>query len=130
MTVFDQLQTLVDSFRRDVQIARELESPNADDDLTIKTAIVGFSYHSPTDQWEHGHLDFVRVRIDRGYSASQLVEYGENGFNVGLFFALCIGYLLGLFQQDRISEQDFRVAEDQLPGLIMLHLGTLTEQPV
>ncbi|MGY8771237.1 MAG: hypothetical protein ACKVH8_22720 [Pirellulales bacterium] len=47
-----------------------------------------------------------------------------------LFFALSIGYLLGLYQEDKISEEEFKEAEQQIPGLIMLHLSQLTDKPV
>ena len=68
--------------------------------------------------------------MNRDYHEEELSEYGENGENVKLFFALSIGYILGLYQQDKITEDEFKEAEQQIPGVIMLHLPKLTDQPV
>jgi hypothetical protein len=129
MTYHDQLERLTIDFLRDIDIARSVESSNKEDDLAIKAAIVGFSYNSPTSDWAKGHYDFVRKRLDADYSSDQIDGYGEKGNNVRLFFALSIGFLLGLYQQQRISDDQFKEYEQQLPGLIMLHLPRLTEQP-
>ncbi|WZO99894.1 hypothetical protein EP7_001508 [Isosphaeraceae bacterium EP7] len=126
MTVFQQLQQLIETFERDIQLAKGLETTNADDDLAIKAAIVGFSYASATGEWAKGHFDFVRSRIEDDYSTEELREYGENSDNVKFFFALANGYLLGLYHQEEISNLDFKRAEAQIPGLILLHLGKLT----
>ncbi len=57
-------------------------------------------------------------------------SWGENGTNVRLFFSLAIGYLLGLYQHERISDDEFKVGELQIPGIIMMHLPRLIKQPV
>jgi hypothetical protein len=69
-------------------------------------------------------------RIEGDYDAESLEEYGENGTNVKLFFSLAMGYLLGLYQRERISEDEFNVGEQQIPGIIMLHLPRLIKQTV
>jgi hypothetical protein len=130
MTYHEQLEQLTIDFARDIDIARNVESSNQEDDLAIKAAIVGFSYNSPTSDWAKGHYDFVRSRLDADYSEVQLDEFGENGENVRLFFALAIGFLLGLYQQERVSDDQFKEVEQQIPGLILLHLPSLTAQPV
>jgi hypothetical protein len=129
MTYYDKLEQLTVDFARDIEIARNVKSSNPEDDLAIKAAIVGFSYNSPTTDWAKGHYDFVRNRLEASYSSELLVDYGENGENVRLFFALAIGFLLGMYQQERISDDQFKEGEQQIPGLIMLHLPRLTEQP-
>ena len=106
----------------------KLESNNPDDDLAIKVAIVGFSYNSPTVEWTKEHWDFVTPRLAREYPDEELSDYGNNGSNIKLFYALCLGFLLGLYQQGMISDGGFKVAEAQISGLVMLHLGKLTEQ--
>jgi hypothetical protein len=128
--MFDQLESLVGSFYRDIQIAKGVVSPNPEDDLAIKAAITGFSYNCPVEDWGKGHFDFVKTRIDRDYTPEFLADYGDNFENVKLFFALGIGFLLGLYQKDAISDEDFRIAELQIPGIIMQHLGSLTSHPV
>jgi hypothetical protein len=130
MAFNDQLKQLTINFARDIDIARRVESANQEDDLAIKAAIVGFSYNSPTSDWARGHHDFVRNRLDANYPSDKLSEFGKNCENVRLFFALAIGFLLGLYQQKRLSDDQFWESEQQIPGLIMLHLPRLTEQPV
>ncbi|MFN7291714.1 MAG: hypothetical protein ACK5YR_13730 [Pirellula sp.] len=129
MTYYEKLEQLTVDFARDIEIARNVESSNPEDDLAIKAAIVGFSYNSPTSDWAKGHYDFVNNRLEASYSREQLDDYGENGENVRLFFALAIGFLLGMYHQERISNDQFTEGEQQIPGLIMLHLPRLTEQP-
>jgi len=126
MTVFQQLERLAETFKSDVQSAQSLQSPNAEDDLPTKMAIVGFSYNSPTEEWDLGHFEFLKERRAREFSHGELIEYGENAENVEFFFALGIGYLLGLYHQNMIGDHDFHVAEIQMLGLVMLHLGKLT----
>jgi len=129
MSTYENLEQLVGTFQRDIRLAKDLESTNPEDDLAIKVAVVGFSYNSPTQDWAKGHYDFVNARLERDYHGKELAEYGDNAENVKLFFALGLGYLLGLYEQDKIGDDDFRIAEQQLPGLIMLHLPKLTAQP-
>jgi hypothetical protein len=130
MATYDELEQLVETFTRDIEIAKGVESTNPEDDLAVKAAVVGFSYNSSTGEWAKGHYDFLMRRIEADYDAESLEEYGENGTNVKLFFALAMGYLLGLYQHEKISEDEFKVGEQQIPGIIMLHLPKLMEQPV
>ena len=128
--MFQDLQNLIGTFYRDIKIAKGVVSPNVEDDLVIKAAVTGFCYNSPVDDWAKGHFDFVKTRIDRDYTPEELAEYGDNSENIKLFFALSMGFLLGLYQKDGISDQDFKTAELQIPGLIMLHLESLTSHSV
>ena len=130
METHDSLQQLVAVFERDIELARDLESTNPEDDLAIKAAVVGFSYNSPTGDWAKGHYDFLSSRLARDYNSEALAEFGDNAENVKLFFALAFGFLLGLYQQDQISDDEFKIAEQQIAGLIMLHLPELTAKPV
>jgi len=125
MSTFANLMQLANSFFRDVELARQLESSNPEDDLVMKTSIVGFSYNSPTQEWDKGHYEFVKARLERDYHDKELAEYGGN---VKLFFALGVGYLLGLYHQGKINDSEFKQAEQQIPGLIMYFLPQLTER--
>ena len=127
--MFRQLEQLIATFARDIQIARELQTPNEEDDLAVKLAIVGFSYNSPTDEWGKQHFDFLAARLGREFPPGELAEYGENSENVRLFFSLVVGYLLGAYHCGSLGDPDFRKAEASIAGLIMLHLGTLTGRP-
>lgn len=128
--MFNDLQRLVETFYRDVQIANGVVTPNPEDDIVIKVAITGFSYNSPVDDWARAHFDFVKSRIDRDYTPEELAEYGDNGQNIKLFFALSIGFLLGAYQKGDISDEDFKTAERQIPGIIMLHLPSFTSNSI
>ena len=128
--MFMNLQKLFGTFYRDIQIAKGVVTPNVEDDLVVKAAITGFSYNSPVDDWSKEHFDFVKTRVDRDYSPEELAEFGDNSENVKLFFALSLGFLLGVYQKGSISDEDFKTAEQQIPGLIMLHLARLTSRGV
>lgn len=128
-SVLSQLEQLVNTFERDVQLAKEINSPNDKDDLAIKMAIVGFSYNSRSDDWDLGHFEFVNDRLARNFAPNELAEYGPNGEHVRMFFALRIGYLLGLYHHKQITDEDFRIVELRLSGLIMFRLGQLTLRP-
>jgi hypothetical protein len=128
LSTFDGLKTLLDTFYRDIALARTLQSSNPHDDVAIRAAIVGFSYNSPTREWSKMHYEFVMYRLKRDYDDNKLSEYGRNAENVRLFFALSIGYLLGLYQQRTIGDAEFSHAEILIPGLIMQHLPRLTCQ--
>ncbi len=130
MTVVQQLEQRVGTFDRDIQLAKVLESPNDEDDLAVKAAIIGFSYSSSAGEWAKEHFDFVKAWIEHDYATEELAEYGENSENVKLFFALAIGYLLGVYEKGGISDQAFKMAEVQIPYLIMIHLGRLTAHRV
>lgn len=128
MSISESLSRLVDTFQRDLELARALTSVNPEDDLAMKASIVGFSYNSPTHEWCQEHFDFVKARLDRDYHDRELANYGGNAESVKHFFALGIGYLLGLYQKQLLSDAEFKEAEQQLPGLIMLNASRLTAQ--
>ena len=129
MTTYDELEQLLATFARDIEIAESIESANPEDDLAVKAAVVGFSYNSSTIEWTKAHFEFLVRRIESDYDAESLTEYGENGLNVKLFFSIAMGYLLGLFQKEKITEEEFTIAEQQIPGIIMMHLPRLIKMP-
>ncbi len=124
------LEKLVDAFPRDIGLARQVESPNPEDNLAIKTAIVGFSYKAATQQWSRGHYEFINQQLAAEFDDDRLAEYGENGENVRLFHALALGFLLGFYQQKAIDDQEFQIAQLQIAGLTMLHLPKITAVPL
>jgi hypothetical protein len=126
MSSISHIEQLVDDFHRDMDLAKSLESCNPQDDLVIKMAIVGFSYNSSTQDWAKDHYNMVTSRLGRDYHDTEIAEYGENGLNVKLFFALAFGFLLGQYQEQVISEDEFRLEDMQIPGIIMRHLHKIT----
>lgn len=130
MALSQNLSRLVTNFYRDIGLARKLDSMNPQDDLAVRAAVVGFSYNSPTQEWAKGHFEALKKCLDREFPSNLQQDYGMNSENVRLFFALAIGYLLGVYQQGMVSDSEFTVAEKQVSGLVFLHLATLTEDPV
>jgi hypothetical protein len=125
MQVHEQLEGLVSTFEGDIDLAKQLQSPNPVDELPIKVAIVGFSYNSPTDKWALDHYNVLKDRLDGEYSLDNLREYAPTSRKIQLFAALCFGYLLGLYEADKVTDEEFRLAEAQIPGLIALKSDVL-----
>ena len=125
MSLFSELESLVKTLPRDVQLAKGLEKPNVEDDLPIKHAMVGFSYNSATQNWTVGHFEAAKRYLDSNYDDDELKEYGDNAEVLRQFAALAYGYLLRRFQEGQVNDSEFRVAELQIPGIVMLHLPTL-----
>jgi len=113
-----EFERLLRKFGRDFQTAKALVTPNIEDSLEVRSAIVGFSYHAKTEAWGPNHLAYIQRHIS---TISSLAGPELH------FSCLCIGFLLGLFQADKITEQQFRLAETQLGGFIMLNAGKLCQ---
>ena len=111
-----EFEKLLLVFPRDMASATGLSTPNAQDTLEIRAAIVGFSYHSRTEEWGRNHFEYMERHITTA-SSLELRDL--------IFSCLCLGYLLGLFQADKITEDQFQVAEVQLPGFILLKAGRI-----
>ncbi len=77
MEIYKEFKELVEIFERDVLMAKRIESPNPNDDLNIKTAIVGFSYSSQTENWGGDHFNFVKERLEQDYSEDELKQYNS-----------------------------------------------------
>ena len=128
MKVHEQLVALVPTFRRDVSLAQTLESPNAEDDLAIKVAMIGFSYNAPTGEWSHEHYRFLRERLESAYSLRELQGWATEPGVLQLFASLSLGFLLGLYQRNKITDEEFRSHEAQIGGLMALHDGDLVRE--
>ena len=111
-----EYEELLAHFMRDFRTAGNLKTPNTEDALDIRAAIVGFSYHAPTEQWGRNHYEYVRQHS---------LNLPETPTSERAFYALCLGYLLGLFQVERITEHEFATAEAQLAGFVLLKAGTI-----
>ncbi len=123
MNAIEQLGRLFEDFQASVAQARQLELPNTNDNMGIKTAIIGFSFSSPRHTWGLHHSNFVKERLEGGYSADSLKEFGAEATSIRLFVGLCLGYLLGLYQAEKLTDVEFTVAEAQIPGLVFLKSG-------
>jgi hypothetical protein len=124
MNAIEQLGKLLQDLPKSIAAARALVSPNTIDDLEIKAAIIGFSMNSPTCAWDLNHVEFVKQRLEGGYSADSLKDFGAEAPLIRLFVGLCLGYLLGLYQAEKLTDAEFSVAETQIPGLVLLNSGS------
>jgi len=104
-------------FRAHVAAAGALVSPNTEDTLLVKCAIVGFSQYSATENWTKGDHTYVSENLADG---SDCLSDDELKLK-----ALCLGGLCGLLQQKKLSDQELTLAEMHLPGLILLYAGKI-----
>lgn len=110
------------SFEKLLKVSQEIQTPNSEDDEFIKAAIVGFSKYAPTEQWTRDHYVFIKKYRDSDYSDESLACFhGRQARKMALFVCLCLGTLLGMFQSEKITEDEFVIAEAQLPGYLMLY---------
>jgi hypothetical protein len=116
MNAMKTYEKLLEHFARDLRTASDLATPNVEDTLEMRAAIVGFSYNAPTEQWAHGHYEYV---------SQHALEDPDRPSNEKAFHALCLGYLLGLFQSQKITEHEFSGAEAQLNGFLLLKAGAI-----
>ena len=122
MTTTEQLGKLFEDLQRNVELPRQLES-SVDNDMGMKTAIIGFSSNSPADSWSFDHYTFVEERLKGSYSAENLQEFGAEATAIRLFVGLCLGYLLGMFQAGKLTDTEFSIVEVQIPGSVFMKSG-------
>ena len=111
-------QTLCDDLPMVREVAAALESPNTQDDLPIKIAIAGYSYHRSPEHWGEDEFDFVALR------RREVEDFGPPWVEL---VCLVTGYLLGLYQDGRIDEAELALHEAQLPGFMWLHSDRFIE---
>jgi len=125
MTDFEQL---LRGFSRHKKLAEELRSPDPEDDLFVRMAIVGFSFHRPTEEWGIDNLNFIRRYRGDEFSGAALAELGLSNSHA-LFACLSLGHMLGLFQAGQIDETEFSRGEALLPGFLALNEEEITSMP-
>ena len=124
---FDDFAKLQRGLSQYLPMADGLESPDPEDDLFVKMAIVGYSFHQPTEEWGIDNLHFIQRHRQDEYSDAELADHGDAASSVALFACLAYGYMLGLFQAGSIDEIEFSRGEALLPGFLALHS---TELPI
>jgi hypothetical protein len=107
--------------------ARQLTTPNPEDDGDIKMAIVGFSYHRVAADWSRRHYQFIRSRCDGELSDRELHGHGDAAAIFRSFACLALGALLGLRDSSQIDETGFMLGDAQLPGFMYAHLPDIEE---
>jgi hypothetical protein len=110
-------QRLCDELPSAREAAAAIESPSLEDDLLVKIAIVGYSYHQTVESWGSDELDFVSRR------RSEVEDFDPLWIE---FVCFASGYLLGLFQAGELSEAKCALFEAQLPGFMWQHSDRFT----
>ena len=121
----DEFARLLGVFSVARNAAQTLASPNAQDDDDVKMAIVGFSYHTPTEQWSLQHYSFIRSRCDGELSDQALQDRGDGVAVFRAFACLALGALLGLYSSGQIDDTTFALGDAQLPGFMYAHLPAI-----
>ena len=110
--IFDEFERLWHSFGVCCRSAEALDSPNPQDDQFIKMAIVGFSYHDKTENWQQGHFTIARRYVD------ECTRLGDPP-KLGKFNLLALGALLGLYSAGKIDDRLYGIGYALLPGFVM-----------
>lgn len=106
--------------------ALSLVTPNPEDDECVRAAIVGFARYCDPDAWGRGHLEFIQKRRRGEVSDEALIPlHGPQAKDYALLACLFMGSLLGMFQAEKISEEEFRSGETLLPGFLAESAGRL-----
>ena len=110
---FAHLERLLADFPRLRDAAREMRTPNSEDDEFIRCGILGFTRHLPAERWGYRHFQYVqkyRDEVSGGNYASDWVR----------FACLAAGYFVALAEAQVINEVDLRLSEAQTPGFMWL----------
>jgi hypothetical protein len=112
-------ENLLAGFPEFIRQASRLESPNPEDDLYVKLAVVGFRQTARPEAWRRGHYEIIRDLRSGAYADDELTWYEESGEAVAQFACLFFGFLLGLDETGQLSERDREVAQALLPGFML-----------
>ncbi|MCA9197558.1 MAG: hypothetical protein KDA87_08480 [Planctomycetales bacterium] len=85
----------------------------------------GFALTSAADTWGINHQRFIAERCAGELSDESLTWHESTAPVWRAFACLALGYLLGLYQTERISDLQFDTADAQLPGFMYLHAPVL-----
>ncbi len=110
--IFDEFERLWRSFAASCQSAETLNSPNREDDQFIKMAIVGFSYHDKTGNWQQGHFTIARKYAD------ECARLGDPP-KLKKFNLLALGALLGLYSAGKVDDRLYGIGYALLPGFVL-----------
>ena len=72
---FPHLERLLKNFSGFTAAARELRTPNAEDDEAIRCGMIGFAQHNSLDHWDFQHFQYVRTLRDEVMSEKYSTEW-------------------------------------------------------
>ena len=100
--------------------ATGLSSPNPEDDLFVRHAIVGFGQSCSVDLWSRDQHLFISRRLEHGLSIDSLQDFfADDAIAVRLFSCLALGSLLGKLQAGDLDDSGFMLGDAHLPGYIL-----------
>ena len=121
--LFDELS------RRFAELSRaagDLSTPNLEDDLYVRHAIVGFGLFCSVALWSQEHFSLVSQRLEHDLSLESLRDFfKEDAISVRLFSCLALGALLAKYQAGELDDSGFMLGDAHLPGYILMHTGEL-----
>ena len=121
-----EFESLLVAFEEQREAAACLVTPNSEDDVFVRAAIVGFARSCDPDAWARGHLQFIQERRQGDASDESLAFlYGPESNAYAILACLFLGALLGMFQAEKITEEEFRLGEALLPGFLAESAGRL-----
>ena len=125
--MLDVVTPLLGQWRDLRQVAKEVESPNEEDDLLVKAAIVGFSLFRPTEEWQKHHWQFIEDYRDGDLpdNDSSIKEGEESPYRI--FACLALGAILGAFQDGKLSEEEIYTTMSYLPEFLTTHAREISK---
>jgi len=121
-----EFESLLAAFETLREAAVFLVTPNSEDDVFVRAAIVGFARYCHPDAWARGHLQCVQKKRQGDMSDESLAFlYGPESNAYAILACLFLGALLGMFQAEKITEEEFRTGEALLPGFLAESAGRL-----
>ena len=61
---FPHLERLLNDLRRSTAAARDLRTPNVEDDEFVRCGMIGFAQNVSLDRWNFDHFEYVRALRD------------------------------------------------------------------
>ena len=102
--------------RRDhlIAAARELRTPNTEDDELIRCGIVGFAQHVPLDRWDADCFQYLSALRDEVLGDAFSADWRH-------FTCLAGGYFLGMRVAGVLNDPGLRMTEAHTPGYMWAH---------
>ncbi len=107
--MMDQFEVLYQKMDQYVLQAEKLSTPNEEDTLEIRMAIIGFGLTYDIETWGLDEFEHVHGELTQ---SEELTERER------LFYALGMGYLLGLLAAKKLIPLEFQGLSYVLPGFI------------
>jgi hypothetical protein len=123
--MLEGLSRLLERFDSLRTAAENLPSPNPEDDLLTRLAIVGFSQAERTERWSRAHQQLLVQYHEQELTPEVLAFHGPAATVWSQFACLAFGLLLGAYSAGRIAELEYYRGVATLPGFMFQHAPAL-----